>query len=158
MPPDVGRISAQFLRPVLSDVPRGARIQISDTDELLISLEYFIPAILAEAHPEWDDNECLDGVIPLAAQKVAEDEAVIFGIGIIMSDQTLVPLYLHLQLETSSDTVSWVDCRLGEKAAERLPYASLNVVAERLRRIEPERIDWIYRVVSGEKRGSPAAL
>jgi hypothetical protein len=152
MPPGAKEL-AGLLRPGLSDSRPGANIHL--LHEFSMFLECFIEAIFAEAYPEWDDYECLDGVIPLAAQKVAEDEAAIFGIGTIMSDQTLAPFYLRLQLETSSDTVSWVDCRLGEKAAERLPYTSLNVVAESLRRIEPEKIDWIYRVVSGQKRGGP---
>jgi hypothetical protein len=150
-------ITSRDLRAVLADLPIGAAIAESDQfREVLSGIEYFLPEVLGEVYPEWN-RESLDGVIPLVARKTNDAEAEIFGLCIIISDQTVTPLHLHLQVAVANDEISWLECRLGERGRHgmvRTPYDSLNAAAKRLHALEwrVDRIDWVYKVTFGERR------
>ena len=124
--------------------------------EVLCGLEYFLPEVLREIHPEWD-RESLDGLFPQVACKTRDGEAEIFGLCILISDQTLTPFHLRLQISPSVDKVSWLECRLGERGEQgmvRTPYQSLNAIRKRLygREGRADRIDWVYNVTFGKRR------
>jgi hypothetical protein len=151
------QIVSQSLRAVLADLPNGA--SIADTEQFRVFLtrfQWFLPEVLVEVYPEWN-RESLDGVVPLVARKPREGEAEIFGLCILISDQTVTPLHLHLEIAPSVDEISWLECRLGERGENgmvRTPYDSLNTAAKRLYRLEcrHDRIDWVYKVTFGDKR------
>lgn len=148
---------SRSLRLILAELPNGATIEDSEQfREVLSGLEYFIPEVLREIHPEWI-HESLDGVLPLLARKTKEGEADIFGICIIISDQTVTPLHLCLQLSVSSEEVSWLECKLGERGENgmvRTPYHSLNALKNRLYVLvgRSDLIDWVYKVAFGNRR------
>lgn len=144
------------LRPILASLPSHAAID--DSDDLrgaFSALEYFLPEVLGEIHPEWMD-ESLDGIYPEVARKAGVDEIEIIGLCIIISDQTLTPLHLRLQLDSVDDAVSWLDCRLGESTADgmlRVPYSRSIVYGSKLHVLARlDSIDWVYRVGYGERR------
>lgn len=76
------------------------------------------------------------------------------GMALFISDQTLTPLHVCLQLSADCDRVSWMDLKLGERVdgnCRRDPYGSSEAtrtmaqVTERL-----DSIDWFYYVSYGE--------
>ncbi len=146
---------SRSIRAVLADLPDGARIPDSEEfREVNLGLEYFLPEVLREIHPEWR-HESLDGIIPLVARRTRQGEAEIVGLCILISDQTLTPLHLFLQIAPSVDEVSWLECRLGEKGKHgmvRTPYDKMS--SKRLYALEgnADGIEWVYKVTFGERR------
>ena len=124
-----------------------------DGNYIFSSLEFFLPEILREHHDEWR-QESLDGLYPKVFRKTGEREIEFVGLAIFISDQTLTPIHLHLQLSLAHDRVSWIDLRIGERIGDkcrREPYScsqttgTMLYVAERL-----DSIDWYYHVGYGE--------
>jgi hypothetical protein len=148
---------SRSLRAALVDLPDGASIADSEQfREVLCGLEYFLPEVLGEIHPEWH-RESLDGIIPLVARKTRAGEAEIFGLCIIISDQTLTPLHVYLQVAASADEISWLECRLGERGEQgmvRTPYKYRNAITKRFFLMEgkAEQIEWVYKVTFGHRR------
>jgi hypothetical protein len=149
--------ASRLLRAILADLPNGGDIPDSKRfREALSDLEWFLPEVLAEVYPKWN-CESLDGIYPFLARKTGAEEAEIFGQCIFISDQTLTPLHLRLQISPDKDEVSWLECRLGEKGQHgivRTPYHSLNANFKRLYLLEgrADEIDWVYKVTFGRKR------
>lgn len=151
------RLLSHFLRRILLGLAVGVRIEQSeDFQTVLTALEFFIPAVFREIHPEWE-HESLDGFYPIMARKTGSHEAEIFGLCILISDQTVTPFHLRLQLARFHDEVSWLECRLGEVGEDgmmRTRYEELNRAFNRLP--PPEQavnaINWVYKVTYGEWR------
>jgi hypothetical protein len=150
-------IISRSLREILADLPNG--VSIGDSEqfrEVLSGLEFFLPhQVLSEIYPEWN-HESLDGILPLMARKTGDREAEIFGVCIIISDQTLTPLHVRLQVAASTDELSWLECRLGERGKHgmvRTPYSS-SAVAKRLHALDckAHEIDWVYKATFGKRR------
>ena len=58
-------------------ISRSIRAVLSESEQfrkILLGFEFFLPAVLAEIHPEWE-REALDGVLPLCAFKRCDREA-----------------------------------------------------------------------------------
>jgi hypothetical protein len=150
------RISSE-LRAILRDLPIGA--DIPDTEpfrQILSGLEYYLPGVLAEIHREWR-RESLDGVIPLTARKTGELEVEIFGVCILISDQTLAPIHIHLQVAPAADEIAWMVLRVGETGEEgmtRTRYRSLAHINDQLCAAadSPNAISWHYQVCFGKRR------
>ncbi|MDB5172094.1 MAG: hypothetical protein JWN51_867 [Phycisphaerales bacterium] len=145
-------------RPVLAELPNGAHIPDSaQFRNALHGLEFFIPELLRDLHPEWK-NESLDGVLPLVARKIGDAAVEIFGLCIIISDQTTTPIYVRFQLSPAGDEVSWVECKLGEAGEQgmvRSEYKSVSATNNRLHALsgKADTIDWVYRITYGQRRG-----
>lgn len=146
------------LRPILDDLEDDSTISDSEGfRRALCALEFFLPQVLREIHPEWN-WEGLDGILPTTARKTGAREVEIFGLCILITDQTLAPLHLRLRLSTSCDAVSWLELRLGEKGREhrmrRIPYSSLDTTIKRFYALDGgvAAIDWVYAVTVGERR------
>lgn len=74
--------------------------------ELCSALEWSIPGRLKELHNVWK-YETLDGVLPIRVTPVGNTGLELFGRCILLSDQTLVPILVTLNLEpTGTVTVS----------------------------------------------------
>jgi hypothetical protein len=145
------------LRSILDGLAEGEAIGNSeDFRSVLSDLELFLPAILGEIHGEWK-NESLDGIVSAAARKTGPDEAEIIGLCILISDQTLTPIAVRLQVSPSSNELAWLECNVGEHGDEkagmlRTPYNAMSgkqlaMVAERR-----NGIDWAYRVGFGQRQ------
>jgi hypothetical protein len=154
---------SRSLRAVLADLPDGAGIGDSEPFRAVLSgLEFFLPhQVLREIYPEWD-HESLDGIMPLLARKTGQGEAEIFGLCILISDQTVTPIHVRFQVAASIDEVSWLECRLGERGKHgmvRMPYDSSSKMAKRLYALngKQDQIDWVYKVTFGQRRLSAVA-
>jgi hypothetical protein len=148
-------IASRELRKILAGVPTGATIEESqEFQHALAAFEWFLPTVLAEIHPEWT-RESLDGIYPHVAHKTGEGEAEILGLCCLMSDQTLTPIHIRLQISANTDEISWLELQLGEKGQGgmvRTPYSSgsiykrLHALARRTNTIE-----WVYKVTFGQR-------
>jgi hypothetical protein len=150
------QIVSRSLRAILADQATGADITNDERlRETLSGLEYFIPEIIGEIHQEWDD-EGLDGILPLRALKTENHEVEIIGHCIVLTDQSVVPLHLRLQVSPSGDVVTWLECKLGERGGRgmfREPYGAPRASTKLLAATKPgqEPIDWAYKVTYGER-------
>ena len=139
---------SRHLRSVLADLTIGALIDASLEfhQTVLAGLEYFLPGVLGELYPEWL-GDSLDGFVPMVMKKAGDDEFELFGLAIMINDQTLAPIHLLLQLDASRDEVSWMALKFGEKLTgrpgetgkhgmRREPYSSLDLVLRRIYRLD----------------------
>jgi hypothetical protein len=95
--------------------------------------------------------------LPMVARKTADGEVEILGLCIIVSDQTVTPLHVRLQVTASTDAISWLECRLGERGKQgmvRMPYDSWTVMAKRLYALDGKHnlVDWLYKATFGHRR------
>lgn len=122
--------------------------------DLLNAFEFFLPEVLREIHFEWK-GEGLDGVYPTIFRKTGDREIELVGLALFISDQTLTPLHLRLQLSPTFGRVSWIEIRLGERTVHgcrREPYGGPKAFSKMLHVVERlETIDWYYRVGYGER-------
>jgi hypothetical protein len=149
---------SRSLRGILADLANGASIPDSEQfHDALRALEVFVPEILAEVYSEWKQGGLdLDGVLPVLARKTGDGEAEIFGLCVLISDQTVTPLRVSLQVAASEDKISWLECRLGERGKHgmvRAPYES-GATPKRLYALEGrvDSIEWVYKVTFGQRR------
>ena len=149
-------IATRHLQAILAGIPTGETISDSaEFRDVLSGLECFLPTVLAEIHSEWT-GESLDGIYPHIARKTGEGEAEILGLCCLMSDQTLTPLHLRLQLSATTDEISWLELRLGVKGQAgmvRHPYSSTQSIHKRLHALtrKANTIEWVYEVTFGER-------
>lgn len=142
---------------ILTDQSSAA--QIEDSEELqqaLGALEIFVPEVLGELHPEWR-GESLDGIIPVVARQTGDGEIEIFGLSFLISDDSLTPIHLRLQIALTLDEVVWLECRLGERGPKgmiRRPAEHLDAALKQLYLLDgnADQIDWAYTATFGEKR------
>jgi hypothetical protein len=149
-------ILVRSFRSILADLPTGFEIEESaEFRSALNALEFFVSEVLSEIHSEWR-GEALDGVIPLTSRKTGEREVEILGLCILLSDQTVTPIQLRLQIAPASDEVSWFECRLGERGREGMVRTPYERRSKRLYALEgrTDSIDWVYQVTFGDRRDS----
>jgi hypothetical protein len=149
------QLVSRWLRSVLEALPKGAPVNHSKQfREMSLALERFIPEVLRDVDSEWED-ESLDGFLPLYAIKTKEQEMEVYGLCIIISDQTLTPIHLRIRAAVSTDEIEWMRCRLGERQGggiTRVPYS-----AEAIRRMlaglagREEEIGWVYKAEFGQE-------
>ena len=151
------QLVCRSLRSALTTLSTGDDLVESEPyRQLLRSLEDFLE-VLAEVYQEWPKFESLDGVTPILARKRGEGQIEMFGVCILIGDQSVTPFHLHLQVAESSDEVDFLECRLGERGPSgmvRTPYSPMHVVTKRLLRLEgrADVIDWVYKVTFGQRR------
>ena len=144
-----------MLAPLLRNHAVGDAIgAIPEGNYLFSSFEFFLPQVLREIHNEWR-YESLDGVYPKTFRKTADREIELIGLALFISDQTLTPLHVRLQLSPDYDSVTWVDLKLGERIdgrCRREPYGSSKAAGTMLHTTERlDSIDWFYHVGYGER-------
>ena len=115
----------------------------------MFSLEYFVPATLAEVYPDWK-NESLDGFYRVTLRKIGSREVEFFSLCILITDQTTTPIHLKFKLHDATDAISSLDFRVGEKSAEgmiRLKWQK-HAIADRLHELAKRKsqIQWVYKV------------
>ncbi|GAB5405737.1 MAG: hypothetical protein Aurels2KO_39680 [Aureliella sp.] len=127
----------------------------TDEGSIFASLEFFLPGVLREIHAEWQ-HESLDGIYPAVFRKTGDREIELVGSALFISDQTLTPIHVRLQLSLDLGSVSWIDLKIGELKAgkcRREPYGSAEAhgamldVTNRL-----DSIDWYCHVGYGERQ------
>ncbi len=115
---DLDLIIARALGSILKEYSVGEQILDAQADpwrDLLNSLGSFIPLVLGEKHPDWDEQgESVDRIRIARALKTKNLEAEISGICTLTSDQTLSPFYCRIRIEDSEDRIEKIQCKLGE--------------------------------------------
>jgi hypothetical protein len=148
---------SRSLRAILDGLADGDAIGDSESFRSVLSdLEFFLPAILGEIHRPWRD-ESFDGIFSAAARKTGPDEAEIMGLCILISDQTVTPIHVRLQVAPLGDEIRWLECNVGERGDGkagmlRTPYNAMS--GKQLARVAERRndIDWVYRVGFGQRQ------
>ena len=106
-------------------------------------------------HKEWQ-YESLDGLYCRVFRKTSSNEIEIVGLANLITDQTLTPIHLQLQLSPRHDCVSWIDLKLGERIGDRFrrePYSVSQVNGTMLHVVERlDTIDWFYHVGFGKRQ------
>jgi hypothetical protein len=147
---------ARLMRAVLKDIPVAEGVGYSEAlQELCNALEWFIIEVLTERHPHWERDEALDGVLPAVVRKTGPEEILLSGHSILISDQTVTPLHLRMQLDPTRDEVSWFECRIGQQVdghLKRIPYDSYSNKQIIAAVDQPDVIEWSYKVTYGERR------
>lgn len=149
-------VASHSLRAILTGLPTGAAIE--DSEELqhaLTGIYWFLPDVLAEVYAEWRFIG-LDGLYPVVAHKTGEREIELFGQCCFVSDQTLTPIHMHLQIAPCVDEISWMELRLGEMGRGgmiRMPYSTKRTRDKRLYNLigREDEIQWVYKVTFGER-------
>jgi hypothetical protein len=149
---------AAGIRAALAPLPVGANIESTDEFRYVLgALERYIPEMLRELHPEWED-ESLDGILPAVARKPAPNEIELIGECILISDQTLVPVHLRMQVADDNDEICWLECRLGERVEgimKRVPYKRSYAIGRTMDAVAGvRRLDWFYAVTFGQRLDS----
>lgn len=140
---------------VLSSVPLNSESWTSGAfREVLSALEFFIPEVLRGKYDEWR-YESLDGIYPARVRRSGNREVEIVGICCLISDQTLTPLRLKIELSQTNAHIAWMECLLGEHTAEgmrRVPYSASVVNTKMLHVLKRlDTIDWYYDVEYDER-------
>ena len=143
----------ELLAPLLKTYAVGDSLFVlPEESDIFSPFEWFFPQILQELYPAWE-YESLDGIYPASFCKSGDREIELVGVALFMSDQTLTPLHVRLELSRRHDCITWLDLRLGEDEdgkCRRDPYgsskANTSMVLERL-----QSIDWYYCVGFGTR-------
>ncbi len=148
--PDLIRKAGSQLATAIDGVEAGASLPIDSSSPLSGTLEYLVPRLLARDHREWL-GESLDGLYLSSARKSDSRSAVLTGLCILISDQTVTPFTLSLSMAEDA-TLSAVRIRLGEPGGGQLgisgPAAGSSEVLKRLWALEARlgAVDWTYDV------------
>ena len=117
LPGEITKAEAALVRELavaLADAAIGDEVTLLPSSDICASLELVLPAILRASHPAWT-RESLDGVFVAKAVKSATIGVRLVGVGVLISDQTVTPLYAELEAGSPGDaTLSSFDVRVGE--------------------------------------------
>lgn len=128
---------------------------VPDTDDyrhVLSSLEIFITHAVREIHDDfaW---ESLDGILPVESTKKGPREVELWGGAYLVSDQSVLPIHVRLQVSAAAWEVGWMECYLGKRSRGRLVREEFYRVMSRMQSYSGEvsSIDWFYKIGFGEK-------
>lgn len=118
---------------------------------LLDALELFIPQVLREDFSEWK-TESIDRFLIAGAERDTEESLCLFGLAIIISDQTVTPCQIHLRRSADKSSLEHAEVLLGEPGAGVLgisgpPCTESASVRRLLDGLSPRlrTVNWIYR-------------
>jgi hypothetical protein len=134
---------------VLRELPVGSHFHVHPSAPICYCLEVFLPRRLRERYPEWE-KESLDGIFVARAIKTGARRAEFVGTCILITDQTLTPFVVELEVAEPNGPVTVQRLRLGEPGSGPLgisgPEAN-SKEAERLLASIVGRVDdiaWSY--------------
>jgi len=144
---------ASELQNELRGLPVGAHFTVPPSTALCSSLELFLPRLLRRHNPEWL-NESLDAIFVARATKTGPVAAQIVGTCILISDQTVTPFSVNLELSYITHSVATVRLLLGEAGGGKIGISGprcntreANQVLERLT-TRLDSVVWAYRFSS----------
>jgi len=59
-------------------------------------------------------HESLDGTLSAVTRKIGPREIEVIGFCVLMSDQSLAPVYVRLCISSEEDEIASIECRVGE--------------------------------------------
>lgn len=104
---------ASELSALLEKNPVESKLELNSSADILYMLELYIPRLLSRKYPEWE-YESLDGFFLANAQKIGLDTAELAGLCILISDQTVTPVFIRLALTSLRDSLASYQVFLGE--------------------------------------------
>ena len=154
MPSKAETIVASVVGKILQPLMNGQTVDFPGTP-IGNGLEYFLPEVLRECFAYWK-SESLDGVFIRRFIKRGPHAIEITGTCILISDQTVTPFHIRLEISASADNVSWLECRLGEPGPGaggmmRVPYSDWHRDPLKGAVEEIEAADWVYKATFGVK-------
>lgn len=102
---------ASELRELLRGIAIGAEFTVPPSADFCYSLELVVPGLLRQRHPEWS-KESLDGIFVARAIKTAAEGAEFVGTCILISDQTVTPFLLTLEIRAADGPDVTLDARI----------------------------------------------
>lgn len=144
---------ARNLRSLLGECQPGDPLPESDRLRTLLDhLEHFLPSVLAELHREWK-YESFDGLNLSYARATTADEAELYGLAILIADQSLAPFHVRLQISPREDKVTWMECRVGRRGVHGMERIHFHDDFRGLSKLLTfDQVDWMYQVTFGEHR------
>ncbi|MEQ8767157.1 MAG: hypothetical protein RL885_24820 [Planctomycetota bacterium] len=142
---------AAELSEVVEDSPLDSDLPIAPASSLCATLERLLPVWLNERHPEWR-GESLDGVFLAIARKIGPRSARLAGTCILLSDQTVTPFDLTLELSNERSFIERFHLSIGQPGTGRLGISGPGAgsfKAEKLLWGMPERLGavaWSFEV------------
>lgn len=148
---------ASELHESMQELPIGAHLDMPPSADICYSLELFIPEVLRQRYPEWE-TESLDGIFIARATKTSPATVELIGTCILISDQTITPFFVDLELSPKADGDAVVAARvlLGEPGSGSLGISGPpcnSPEAQQLLMSLVDRIDkvaWVYTFRSGK--------
>jgi hypothetical protein len=142
---------------LVARVPVGELFELEPSDDLCLTLERFLPEVLARKYPRWR-SESLDGIYVARARVTGRRSIQLVGTAILITDQAVTPLAVEVQLDQERDELAMVRVRIGEaghggtlgisgaafgtRKAEKL----LERIAD-----QADHLEWAYEATSGEE-------
>lgn len=152
--PSLTSLAAQHAATHLDGVPVGSPVAIDSGAELCGVLEYLLPQILMQRHPEWS-GESIDGFFFSLAVKSSSSTVELIGTCILISDQTVTPFALSIRVGRDGGLEA-LRLRIGEPGGGRLgisgPACHAGAAGSLLARLNDriEAIEWQYDVAVGD--------
>ena len=144
---------ASELGDLLRELSVGEFFAVSPSADICYALELFLPQLLRSRYPEWE-TESLDGIFVARAIKTGVAAAQFAGTCILISDQTVTPFLIDLELSPLTASVAAVRVMLGEPGRGRLKisgppcnsHAARQMLESLISRLN--RVAWTYTVAS----------
>src|SRR5439155_15185248 len=95
------RLAAELDR-LLSGMPVGAHPEVPPSSDVCASLELLLPRVLRPSYPDWE-KESLDGIFVARATKTGSVTMELVGTCILISDQTVTPFVVDLEVVRATD-------------------------------------------------------
>ena len=146
---------ASELREVLRATPLGGQFTLAPSAEICSSLEFFLPKVLRIRYPEWE-KESLDGIFIASASRIGRVALQLGGTCILISDQTVTPFLVELEMSEANLSIVAFRLFLGEAGGGPLGISGPECNsqdAKRLLETFPSRlgsIKWRYSVASDD--------
>jgi hypothetical protein len=147
---------------LLEGVPIGQEFEMQPSEEMLFSLELFVPRLLATRVADWM-FESLDGFFVARAVKKGPTTAELAGTCILITDQAVTPFKLELRIGSpDAPFLKRVRIRIGEPGRGKLgisgPSVNSRAASKLLAGLLPriESVSWSYDLIFC-RRGRPGA-
>ncbi len=146
---------ASELQDMMQGLPVGAQFAVPPSANICYSLELFIPDVLRQRYPEWE-KESLDGLFIARATKTGSAATEFIGTCILISDQTVAPFLIDLNVsqEGDSDAVTAVRVMLGEPGSGPLGISGPPCNSRDAQRLlvslvdRIDKVEWSYTITS----------
>ena len=157
---DIPTIEAKIafeLGGLLSENVTELNLYLKPNADFLYLLELYIPRLLSHKYLQWE-HESLDGFYLANARKLSSNSAEFSGLCILISDQTVTPFVIRLELNLLRNSIASYQVFLGEPGSGSLgisgPSCSsakaddlLKALAERM-----DNISWSYFITKAKNR------
>ena len=110
---------ASALGKVLQGAAVGEPLDWNPASDLAYMLQLFIPGLLRERYCEWK-SESLDAIFCSQALKTGDEAARLVGTCILITDQTVTPFMLDIELEDQARRVNSFSLAIGEQGVGKL--------------------------------------